>query len=179
MRDEINPDFGREGMKKCVILPRILTKTKKMPAFYRIPVLRRYPVSLLITLLIVVVSLYPLSLPEVVRDVPFYDKWGHFLMYGVLTVVIWFEYNHRHRRPGSSAPGSQPAHSWWKLALAGILAPCLLGGVLEILQATATTTRSGEWMDFLADSVGVLLGVAVSVCTPRIFVRRSSRAGQW
>ena len=134
-----------------------------MLVFYRISALRRYPLSLILTLLVVVASLYPLSFPELVRDVPFYDKWGHFLMYGVLTLIIWAEYAHSHRRPGCSVPRSLPAHSWWMLVLLGIIAPCMLGGVLEILQSTITTTRSGEWMDFLADSVGVLLGSAVAV----------------
>ena len=133
-----------------------------MLANCRISVIRRYPVSLVIALLVIVVSLYPLSLPEVVRDVPFYDKWGHFLMYGVLALVVWVEYARSHRRPGRSAPASQPAHSWLMLVLVGVVAPCLLGGVLEILQATLTTTRSGEWADFLADSVGVLLGSGVA-----------------
>ena len=133
-----------------------------MPVFYRISTLRRYPLSLILTLLIAVASLFPLSLPEVVQDVPFYDKWGHFLMYGVLTLVIWAEYAHSHRRPGRSAPGSMPAHSWCTLALLGVIAPCLLGGLLEIMQATLTSTRSGEWMDFLADSFGVFLGAVVA-----------------
>jgi hypothetical protein len=34
----------------------------------------------------------------------------------------------------------------------------LLGGLVELGQAYCTTTRSGEWLDFWADSIGVLLG---------------------
>ena len=39
----------------------------------------------------------------------------------------------------------------------------LLGGLMELLQAYCTTTRSGEWLDFWADSLGVLLGNALGI----------------
>jgi VanZ family protein len=39
----------------------------------------------------------------------------------------------------------------------------LLGGLIELLQAYCTTTRSGEWLDFFADSIGVLLGNAIGL----------------
>ena len=34
---------------------------------------------------------------------------------------------------------------------------------MELLQATCTKTRAGEWADFLADGVGVLLGVVLAL----------------
>ena len=34
----------------------------------------------------------------------------------------------------------------------------VLGGMLELLQEYCTETRAGEWLDFVADTVGVLLG---------------------
>ena len=36
-----------------------------------------------------------------------------------------------------------------------------MGGLIEIMQATLTDCRSGEWLDFAADAVGVLFGAAV------------------
>jgi hypothetical protein len=39
----------------------------------------------------------------------------------------------------------------------------LLGGLIELLQAYCTTTRSGEWFDFWADSIGVLLGAGIGL----------------
>ena len=33
-----------------------------------------------------------------------------------------------------------------------------MGGLLELLQAYATTTRNGDWLDFAANSLGVTLG---------------------
>ena len=37
------------------------------------------------------------------------------------------------------------------------LCPILLSGVIELLQAYATTHRGGEWWDFAANTAGVLL----------------------
>jgi VanZ family protein len=53
----------------------------------------------------------------------------------------------------------------------------LMGGVIEILQAYCTGgRRSGDWIDFLADAVGVLL--AQLICIPlarRLAKRRKER----
>lgn len=34
---------------------------------------------------------------------------------------------------------------------------------MELLQAYCTTTRSGEWLDFFADTIGVFLGTAIGL----------------
>ena len=44
-----------------------------------------------------------------------------------------------------------------------MLAIVALGGLMELLQAYCTTTRSGEWLDFWSDSVGVLLGTLIGL----------------
>lgn len=129
---------------------------------------KRYAVSLIMVSAIVVLSLYPLALPEPITDVPFYDKWGHFLMYAVLTLVIWLEYAHAHRQPGHALPASLPAYSWWRLLVCGGVMPALFGGLMELLQATCTTTRAGEWADFLADAIGVLLGIVLAAAVLRL-----------
>ena len=38
-----------------------------------------------------------------------------------------------------------------------------MGGVIELVQAYCTTNRSGEWLDFLADSLGVGLGALIGL----------------
>ena len=113
--------------------------------------LRRWWMSLTSSSVIAMVSLYPLSLPEQVREVPFYDKWGHFLMYGMLTLIIFWEHGVKVRL---------------------LLLPILLGGLLEVLQATCTTTRSGEWADFLADGVGVGVGALLGWILPHLLEKR-------
>lgn len=116
--------------------------------------IKEYPFSTLCVVLIWVLSLAPYFPETPLDNVAFIDKYTHFIMYGGTCAVIWWEQLRLHRR------------SPW-LAMAAMTA---LGGLMELLQAYCTTTRSGEWLDFWADSVGVLLGTAVG-----LLIRRFSR----
>ena len=113
---------------------------------------RKYPFSLLCILLIWVLSLTPFFPETPFDDVQFIDKWTHLVMYGGTCSVIWFEYLLHHR-----------TIDWGKILLLSVVGMTLLGGLMELLQAYCTTTRSGEWLDFWADSFGVLLGNAVGL----------------
>ena len=114
--------------------------------------LRHYPLSLLCLALVWYLSLV-LNVPEnPLSDVAFIDKWTHLVMYGGTCSVIWFEYLRCHEHLNG-----------WKLFLLAWLGPVLMGGLLELLQAYCTTNRSGEWLDFWADSLGVTLGVGVGL----------------
>ena len=58
--------------------------------------IKNYPLSSLLVVAIWVVCLIPI--PETpLSDVNLIDKWTHFVMYGSLTSVIWFEYIRRHK----------------------------------------------------------------------------------
>ena len=109
--------------------------------------LRRYPISLLLILAITLLSLLPIPDLKVGVDVPLADKWTHMVMYGVLTLAIWFEYKRSHRK-----------NNVWRLLLFAFLAPIAMGGALELAQAYLTTCRSGEWLDFVANTIGVCIG---------------------
>jgi VanZ family protein len=112
--------------------------------------IRKYPFSVFCILLIWLLSLTPFF-PETPLDgVQFIDKWTHLVMYGGTTSVIWWEYLRLHQRV-----------NWHRVLLLAVVGMVLLGGLMELLQAYCTTTRSGEWLDFWADSVGVLLGNAL------------------
>ena len=113
---------------------------------------RKYPFSLLCILLIWVLSLTPFFPETPFDDVQFIDKWTHLVMYGGTCSVIWFEYLLQHR-----------TIDWGKILLLSVVGMTLLGGLMELLQAYCTTTHSGEWLDFWADSLGVLLGNAVGL----------------
>lgn len=113
---------------------------------------RKYPFSFLCILLIWVLSLTPFFPETPFDDVQFIDKWTHLVMYGGTCSVIWFEYLLHHR-----------TIDWAKILLLSVVGMTLLGGLMELLQAYYTTTRSGEWFDFWADSLGVLLGNAVGL----------------
>ena len=116
-----------------------------------IQIVRKYPLSLLCILLIGVLSLAPYFPETPLDNVAFIDKWTHLVMYGGTCTVIWWEYLRSH-----SALNSRKL----LITLAGMI---LLGGLMELLQAYCTTTRSGEWLDFWADSIGVLLGYAIGL----------------
>ncbi len=124
---------------------------------------RKYPLSLLCVALIWVLSLTPFF-PETPLDgVDFIDKWTHLVMYGGTCAVIWWEYL-RNSRKETRRPSLREL--LW--AMMGMVA---LGGLMELLQAYCTTTRSGEWLDFWADSLGVLLGTAVGLLMRRLWFR--------
>ena len=114
--------------------------------------LRRYPVTLLLAVGIVLLSLLPIPDIKMPVDVPLADKWTHMVMYGVLTLTIWVEYRRAHQKSNA-----------WRLLLFAFLAPIAMGGILELMQAYFTTCRSGEWLDFVANTIGVCIGSAVGI----------------
>ncbi len=121
--------------------------------------IRKYPVSILLFIIIWILSLMPFFPETPLDDVKFIDKWTHLVMYGGTCTVLWIEYIRSHKATGSAV----------KLFLLAWLAPILMSGLLELLQAYATTTRSGEWLDFAANSLGVTLGAAVGLLLMKIY----------
>ena len=79
------------------------------------------------------------------------DKLYHFIMYFGTMSVFWWEY-------WQACKGSSFRISPRLLLLLSMAAPILLSGAIELIQAYCTQgRRSGEWADFLANSLGVLL----------------------
>ena len=114
---------------------------------------KRYPVSSLLVVSIWIICLLPIPENVPLGDVPMMDKWTHFVMYGVLCTVVWWEYLRRHRQKNAS-----------KLFLLAFLAPIVMSGLIELAQAYLTGgNRSGDWLDFLANSIGVVLGNVIGI----------------
>jgi len=111
-----------------------------------------YPLSVLCIALIGVLSLTPFFPETPLDDVAFIDKWTHMVMYGGTCSVIWWEYLRSHRRIDRL-----------RLLLWAVAGMVMLGGLMELMQSYCTTTRSGEWLDFWADSLGVLVGTAIGL----------------
>jgi len=111
-----------------------------------IQIVRKYPFSVLCITLIWILSLTPFFPETPFDNVEFIDKWTHLVMYGGTCIVIWIEYLRKHT----------VIHKG-KLFLFTWLAPILMSGILELLQEYCTTTRSGEWLDLVANSTGVTL----------------------
>lgn len=124
-------------------------------------IVRHYPLSLLCIALIWFLSLTPFFPETPFDNVQFIDKWTHLVMYGGTCGVIWWEYLRHHQQLNKR-----------KLLLWPLLGMIALGGVIELLQAYCTTTRSGEWLDFYADTVGVLLGNGVGLLMNVLYFTR-------
>ncbi|MBQ0074939.1 MAG: VanZ family protein [Prevotella sp.] len=115
----------------------------------------------ILTLAIWIVCLIPV--PETPLDnVAFIDKWTHFVMYGTLTIVTWTEYFYHHRQGKTLPPVSIGM-------IRGFVWPIIMGGLIELAQHYLTTCRSGDWLDFLCNSIGVVLGFAIVMVGKRIY----------
>lgn len=124
--------------------------------------LKSYPLSVLLVVVIWFLCMFTPPHTEL-EEVRYIDKWTHLVMYGGFCSVIWWEYLRRHS-----------SLFWGRIVLWAVLAPALMSGIIELAQAYCTTTRSGEWLDFAANSVGVLLGnlIGYGVLRPVLWKRR-------
>ena len=124
--------------------------------------IKKYPISLFLITAIWIICLIPI--PETpLDDVPMIDKWTHFVMYGSLCSVIFAEYAYRHIKPNIK-----------RLAIGGVLLPIIMGGLIELVQAYCTGgNRSGDWIDWIANSIGVMIGTAIGSLV--VYLRAKAR----
>jgi VanZ family protein len=80
-----------------------------------------------------------------------FDKIVHLLMFLGLSGVVFFDNTKYCRR----------RISYQRLVLGSFLFPVVFSGLIEIIQEYFTTNRTGDWMDFLFDGIGGLLGLAI------------------
>ena len=115
-------------------------------------IIRRYPISCFCIAAIWILCLIPI--PETpLNNISFIDKWTHFVFYGGLCSIIWLEYGLRHKNINR-----KKAFLWI------VAAPIIMGGLIEIVQATCTGgNRSGDIMDWAADTVGVVIGQLIGI----------------
>ncbi|MDZ4283182.1 MAG: VanZ family protein [Hydrogenophaga sp.] len=97
-------------------------------------------------IVLAVASLVPVDLlPQQAASI--WDKGQHAFGFGWLALLGLLAYSHKP----------------WTMVIA-LLA---YGGVIELLQA-ATGWRYGEWLDFLADGIGVVIGAAIWLVVRRL-----------
>ena len=114
---------------------------------------RRYPLTSVLVAAIWVICLVPIPEDVPLGDVPMMDKWTHFVMYGTLCTVMWWEYLRRHEKTNAG-----------RLVLLAFLAPIVMSGLIELAQAYCTGgNRSGDWLDFAANTIGVVLGNVIGI----------------
>lgn len=123
-------------------------------------ILRKYPFSILVVLAVVYLSFFkPPQTP--LDNVTNFDKIAHICMYFGLSGVLWLEYMRSHR---------QRFRLSRVILTAGVM-PVTLSGCIELLQEYCTTYRGGDWLDFTANVIGVILAglIAYFLVRPRFF----------
>lgn len=130
--------------------------------------LKAYPVSCFYILMIWILCFA--TIPSTPLDnVTLIDKWVHIAMYGGTCATIWLEYLRLHNTKPQpvmriASPADKPLLSWTKLFCLAWIAPILMSGVIEILQEYCTGgRRSGDWLDFAANSIGATVGAVAGV----------------
>lgn len=107
------------------------------------------------TLLFLLCFLPGYDIPDV--DVPFIDKWTHFVLFGVFS-FLWL----------AAYPGADI-----RRLVTCFLASCVVGWLVEEIQGLLTfLSRTKDVVDIVADAVGGLLGVLFFGLCYRAWLRR-------
>jgi VanZ family protein len=116
----------------------------------------QYKFSLLLAVVIAVLSLMPdSSLPHSsLFAVRFFDKFVHISMY----TAVGF----------SSLLESRCRTECSRFHLKLLLLLFFMGATIEVLQATVVATRSAEWLDLLANAMGLVAGYVAFLIVRRI-----------
>ena len=111
--------------------------------------LKKYPLTLLTIAVIFYLSFFKPPQTDM-GEIPGIDKFVHTCMYGGLCFLLWIEYLRIHRNINRL-----------RMFIGGIILPITLSGVIELMQAYCTEHRGGDWLDFAANSLGVVLAAFV------------------
>lgn len=122
--------------------------------------LRKYPLT--ISCICIIWILCFCTMPKTpLDDVSFIDKWVHICMYGGTCGVMWIEYLRRHKKANIS-----------RLLVFAWFLPIVMSGVIELLQAYCTGgRRSGDWLDFAANSTGATLAFIFGILLVRYLAK--------
>ena len=115
--------------------------------------IRRYPFSLAVVAVVIYLSFFRPPSIDGIGSIPHFDKIAHFGMYFGLSGMLWFEFLRNHRDNDSPL-----WHGW----VGALICPVLFSGMIELCQEYFTSYRGGDWMDFLANSLGALLASLIA-----------------
>lgn len=125
-----------------------------------ISILKTYPLTLLTVAAICYLSFFTPPQTEL-DNISNIDKLVHTCMYGGLSIIIWWEYLRKH-----------DTICWKRFIPISVVSPIMMSGIIELLQAYCTTNRSGEWLDFAANSFGVILAFIAGNCVLRRIMKK-------
>ena len=106
-----------------------------------------YLPSLLVLIGITYLSLIKQVPFTVMEDIPLADKWGHMLAYMVLALCLSFD-------------GYRARLSATILFVIALLLPLIYGALMEWAQYYFPPRRC-EWLDWVADAIGTIVGVGL------------------
>ena len=82
-----------------------------------------------------------------------FDKFVHCCMFLTVSGIIFFENSKYFKK--SVSIGNLVKYSFFF--------PTIYSGLIEIGQEYLTSTRSGDWLDFLFDGIGAFLGLIICI----------------
>ena len=91
-------------------------------------------------------SIFKTTVPLPLQDVALLDKWGHMLAYAVWALCLLTDCTRTH----------VPAKHVYTLSAAITL---IYGALMELVQYFFCPLRQGEWLDWLADAIGIGLAL--------------------
>ena len=129
--------------------------------------LKKYPLTWLIVLTILYLSFFKPPQTDM-EEIPGIDKLAHICMYGGLCILLWVEYLRNHQ-----------TINYLKMLIGGIFMPIAFSGSIELMQSYCTEHRGGDWLDFAANTSGVLLAALAGhyFLRPIIWKRKKGYAG--
>ena len=95
------------------------------------------------------------------------DKSVHFAMYFTLCAVFWYETFRMTLRPKPLL-----------MALFAVILPIIFSGAMEYLQYLLTSYRTGDFDDFVFNTVGVLAALLFSLFVTRPFMAARAKKKQ-
>lgn len=123
-------------------------------------ILTRYPLSLMTLTAISYLSLFSAGGSSSVELFAHADKLIHFMMYAFFCSILWYEYYRSHLNTNTR-----------KIFWGAIIAPIAFSGMLEIFQSYFTTYRTGDFLDFAFNTLGVISATFIGVFVIRPIVR--------
>lgn len=124
--------------------------------------LKKYPLSLIIITAIIYLSFFKPPKTDL-DNIPGIDKIVHICMYMGLSGMLWMEYLLKHKT----------SFRLKRVFAGAVLLPILFSGSIELLQEYCTSYRGGDWLDFAANTTGVVLASLIGyfILRPRIINR--------
>lgn len=107
-----------------------------------------YKETIIVGLIIAYLSLIKEPIIRLPENVAFADKWEHLLAYIVLGAVLVVDL----------LRAKVEIKCLW---IVGLIVPILYGGLLELLQGFFCYPRTASWIDWMADSIGTIVGVSI------------------